>query len=658
MALVRPLLAGALAAVVIAHRTGCPLARAAVAVGILYLSGYVAGALLVRPTDDRTSLSLACIRLVAGLFVSAVAFLGSLELSLPWWVGPAALVAGALWRSGASALVPPRPTLAVTVGGVVAGVAMAALLAPPVVSAWAMAPGPFPPLFLNVDVAYFLEKVHALVRADSFPPESLGVLGGRRPYHFGLHGVAALVSRGSGVLPHHVMFAILVPLLAAGTVAAAVSLARALAPRVPWTLSAPLLVVAVPSLWYDFWLSIVPRLAEAGSSRSFGPIDALAGNWEMWGVTATLHNLAAHFLILAALAAWAQAPTLGWRLACVLVGSAMLFKSPTGVALMAGFCLSQAWRAMAHRSFRPLAPALGATAVFAVVYGSFWIALPIPAELHAVVDPFFQIDYVERHGGLGFFAVDVAWLLLPAAIAWRLGRAEKGGPGWPLLLFALAPFLVVNTLRLVDLRRDFGVSSMNEDDWRQIMLPVPVLLHAVVVGVVGHRWVGLDRLGRTACGVAVIAGLLPPIAVAVQYGRVLLDNPERGHEFADNRALGAALAVIPVSGSVIVTNDLRYPADGFRREDRQMQIPALFGHQAFAVNYFYESYPFSPARHQLQALLTRDTWTPDIEIAARENGWTHLVVHSAYVHPEPVPLERLFDNGTYAVYRFSGNQMP
>ena len=83
-----------------------------------------------------------------------------------------------------------------------------------------------------------------------------------------------------------------------------------------------------------------------------------------------------------------------------------------------------------------------------------------------------------------------------------------------------------------------------------------------------------------------------------------------------------------------------------------MQIPALFGHQAFAVNYVYESYSFSRSRYDLQKLLQSEHWTNEIDDAARTNGWTHLLIRKDYIHPAPIPLERLFDSELYAVYRF------
>lgn len=632
--------------------TGAPLVPVLAAIGLVYVCGYVTGANVLKPIHDRTSLALAGVRLMAGLFLSSLVFLWALLFSLPWWVGPAVVAVAAMLRSGPSALEPPCIPVRVSPGGVVAALGAALLLAPAAVSTARMAPGEFPPLFLNVDVPYFLEKVHALVQAHSYPPESLSVLGGSRPYHFGLHGVAALVARGSGLAPHHAVFGVLVPIILLGLLSASTWAARSVASHVTPALTVPFLLVGVPTLWYDTWLNAVPRLGDALASASLGPLEALAKNWEMWGVTANIQNLCAHALVLAAVAAWVRAPTIGWELACFLVGSAFAFKSPTGIALLAGLGLAQLWRVAGVRSLRPMLAVGGAAAVFAVVYGTLWVWLPLPAELRVVVQPLFQIEYVEGHGGLAYFAWDVAWLVLPAVLVWLLARRATGGHDAALLPFALGPFVAVNVFRLQDLRREYGVSSMNEDDWRQVIMAMPILLHVLALAVVGGRWARLVPAARLVVGAAFVAAVAPPAYVAYAYAGLIAERPAEGHEFADNRALGEALATVPVGGSVLVTNDLRYPADGFRREDRQMQIPALFGHQAFAANYFYESYPFSPERRRLQALLSQSTWAAEIDDAARTHGWTHLIIHKGFAHPDPVPLERLSDNAAYTVYRF------
>ncbi|MBM3779584.1 MAG: hypothetical protein FJW23_15325 [Acidimicrobiia bacterium] len=626
---------------------------AAGAVLAVYGFGHVSGALLVDPRRDRASVPLALVRLLAGLLLTSVAFLLALLLGLPWHLGPAAVLVAAVGLHGRAAFPPPR-LRAPRLDEVVAVALAAVVLAPPVISSLEMAPGAFAPVFFNVDFPYFVEKVHSLVAADSYPPESLSVAGGQRSYHFGGHAMAAVIVRASGLLPHHAVFLVLVPLLAAGLLAAACLLARRLSPAVPAWLTVPLLVVPAPTLWYDGWAAVWPRLVDAVSTGDLGPLNTAAENWELWGVTPNVQNVAAHFLVLAALAGVAAATSEGWRLPVFLIGTAVMVKSPAAVALASGFSLAQAWRAVDGRSVRPLVPALVAAALFGVTFGAFWILPAVPAEMRTVFQPGFLIEYLRGRETAGWFAADVLWLLLPALIAWMAAVTLRraGRDAVPLLLFAVAPIVVLNVLRTVDLRRGYGVSGMNEDDWRQVVMPVPVFLHAFVLSVLGPRWMSAGRLVRGLVAGVLLMSVLPVALVAVRYAQVVVSKPDNAHEFADNRAIGAALAAVPVSGTLVVTNDLRYPADGFRRENRQMQIPALFGHQAFAVNYFYEAYPFSRTRQELQALLEADVWSGEIDAAAREHGWTHLLIRKDYPHPRPIPLERVFDGDEYAVYRF------
>ena len=307
------------------------LASASAAVVVVYLLGYVVGALLVEPKADRTTLALGVVRLIAGLLLTTVGFVLSLALSLPWLAGPVALFIGAVVVHGREAFDPPHPDFTFSWGSAVTGLVSITALSPLVIAAMRMAPGEFPPMFFNVDTPYFLEKVHALVTATVFPPESLSVVGGRWPYHYGVHGLAALISRSSGVAPHHSLFLIVLPLLAGGILAAAVLLARQLCPALPSVVAVPMLLVSVPTLWYSFWQSQVPVLQN-------GPLQSVTRQWEIWGLAANVgHNVAAHFLVLASLASIAPAPTFGWRLPVFLVGASVVFKSPTGVALVAGF---------------------------------------------------------------------------------------------------------------------------------------------------------------------------------------------------------------------------------------------------------------------------------------------------------------------------------
>jgi hypothetical protein len=630
--------------------------RVAAALLLVYALGYVAGSLLLAPRHDRTSVSLAVVRLVAGLFLTAIAFLLSLLIAVPWYVGPVVVVTAAVAIHRRSALALCRPQLRVTRAGVFAGLLSAILVAPIVVGSLRMAPGPFPPVFFNVDTPFFLEKVHALTRADSYPPPSLGVAGGLTRYHYGAQGLSAMIARGSWLSPHHVVFLIVLPLFAIGMVAASVDLARTVSPGIPAWASVPLLLTPVPTLWYPFWSDVGPSLLKALAAGSIGPLDNVTASFERWGVTLNPGtNIAGAFIVVATLAGLAAAPVRGWRLPAFFVGSAVLFKLSIGVALCAGLAAFAVSAAVTSRRIRTLAVGLPAAAIFAATYVAFF-ALPDASSRSGAVEPwwlFHQRALAERQG-LGGFWLDMGWLFLPVAALLAVHRAparrDAKSVSLPLLGFALVPLILVNGFRLVDRRPDGDVVS---DDWLQLLVPVACAAHAFVLSVAGKRWSQLRPAGRRLFLVAVMVAVLPSTFVAARYARVLIASPANGHEFVDNRPIAAALSAIPLERTLIVTNDLRYPAEGFQRNNRQLQIPALFGHRAFAVNFVYEHYSFSEERRAAQELLQAPEWNAAIDEAAERYGWTHLLIRKDYAHPKAIPLQKQFDSDAYSVFRFN-----
>ena len=58
----------------------------------------------------------------------------------------------------------------------------------------------------------------------------------------------------------------------------------------------------------------------------------------------------------------------------------------------------------------------------------------------------------------------------------------------------------------------------------------------------------------------------------------------------------------------------------------------------------------------MQGLLEAAYWTPAIDEAARTHGWTHLVIRNDSPHPQPIPLDRVFDSPLYSVFRFTTTQ--
>lgn len=145
--------------------------------------------------------------------------------------------------------------------------------------------------------------MHSLAKTTTYPPPSLSNHGGGRSYHFATMGMAALASRAGLLSPHKALFALVLPLLAAGILASAFAAAGTLAPAVPRTMSVPMLIVMVPSFWYSFSDVAGPMLLTAIQSRPLAPLDELLSNVELWGPASIVsQNVGPHALVLATLA--------------------------------------------------------------------------------------------------------------------------------------------------------------------------------------------------------------------------------------------------------------------------------------------------------------------------------------------------------------------
>ena len=624
---------------------GDTLLSAAGALAAVYVCGYLAGSLLVEGGDEDFGLAWAVIRTVAGLLLTTSGFLLSLVLSLPWFVGPAALVAAAVLIRRRTAFSPPRVDRHFDLDGLVAGVLALLVVSPILLTAFYMARGPFPPVFFNIDTAYAMEKVHALIAGQSYPPDSLSNVGIRRTYHYGTQAMAALISRTSGLLPHHSMFAVVLPLLTAGVLAAAAAAARLIGPNVPRSISVPLLLVSIPTLANPFWERVGPQLWNALTAADVS-LSALLGEYGLWGVLSNEGpNVGADFVILASLAGIAAAPTRGWALPSFLIGVAILVKTPTGVALASGFALAEAWRMAAARELKLSRQAMLAGGAFVATAAMFFL-ISFESNFQVEAYPLFHVRQMVGRGNIPGLTFDVLWLFLPALIVLSAGIRDPERRSLPLLLFGLAPLIVVNATRMDNTRPGGGGTG---DDWFQMLHAVPFVLHAFVLGLASRRWPQLGR-GRRAAFLVVTALTAWPVATAAaHYSMLIVRDPQSGNDFVDNRALGDALRAIPTTRTLLVTNDLRYPAGNFTRDYRQMQIPALFGHQAFAVNYAHEAVE---ERRPLQELLQQPEWNDAILAAAAQYRWTHFLVRKDYAHPEPIPLIRIFENDVYAVYQF------
>jgi hypothetical protein len=151
-------------------------------------------------------------------------------------------------------------------------------------------------------------------------------------------------------------------------------------------------------------------------------------------------------------------------------------------------------------------------------------------------------------------------------------------------------------------------------------------------------------------------------------------SPERITDYNDNRPLGEALRVIPIEGSVVVSDEVHYRPSGgtvvsAKAERRNALFSNLFGHQMFSTwgRTWWHTADEKAHINRLMKLqeyhvgsnFNREEkgFSNKTKLVARQNGWTHFILKlepddERARREEDVPLEKLFSNAEWAVYRF------
>jgi len=499
--------------------------------------------------------------------------------------------------------------------------------------------GEFPKYVFYSDDAFDLAMIRSLLASSHVPPESLTFLNGSKPYHFGtLEAVANLV-RLTGLQPHVAQFYVAFPVIEGGIIGAAWMLLQRMGSGLPRLLAACILVVAFNSNQSDFKLSfrLVDAISHAIRAGSFA-------------VEPSLQYLVVHlptfgarmicWFLLALMFMWEQRNA-RWMTA-TLVGSLALVDPFYFVAagLLTG--LWSLYRAVKERNWREILPFVIALAI-GVVIGR---ALGSGGTSFKVIFAPFACTYctdntVEIFRNLALLLVAGLGLAL---CFWR--RVAVQGKVW--LLASLLLLLAINFTAMF-----FADQTEPSFNWFRLADVTPMLLASFAALAIAGTWPYLKHGGRIVVTLLVVVATLIPILripiVAVQVAA----NPGRGSDVAQTTALAEALHSIPVTGSVVVTNDLRYPVVDYRYSLKNPLVSALFGHQCYFCNGDGEAdLPGADQRlAEIQQLSTPD-WSSTIGDLAGRNHWTHFLVHKSWSHPAAIPLRLVFENDQYAVYAF------
>lgn len=595
---------------------------------VVLLLAYVAGACLFGVRDSRSDLGWAIVWFVTGLCLLSFFFLLSkiLGSALVFFMGlPLLLLALYAHR---------RPDLRADLGRdhrMLAGaIAISMICASPVVlMGIRMGTGDFPPVFFGADSPYFLHQAYSLASTASYPPPSFEFYGLALKYHYGAQAFVALTSLLTGLKPHFVMFIVVEPLLMALTGLLIYDICRQLTGRPGAALLCLLLVLLGSKQYFINYLDpsawIFLASPEAYNFR-YPNLPNVAGLLIALGIVRCLLDFQRRNARLAAL-----------FLLCMLP----VFKLPFVVTLGAGLAVVYLYEMRAGIRTPWLLEISGAALLSLACFMLFSFS-PIVANAN--------IEW----NALGFLDMTVLWqdhtmlfFLTLALVTGVVTRHRLSGDMIRLLALALSPYILFLAISYENV-------NQHQNQIFDVAVGLASLFTSVYVVSAWHSGVSGKTLNRAAAisGVACLIG--PGTISLLNHVWIVSSRPEAGHEYVDNRAIADALMRIPVANTLIATNDVRYPANDYSRDYRQFQLAGIFGHRNLASNF---SYGFGREEGivyaELPKLFQAGEWPGgQIALLRQKIPVTHLLIHKRYRHATDIPLELVFENTEYAVYRF------
>jgi len=544
------------------------------------------------------------------------------EISVPGQIQAASLPRYSLSLSGIfAALISILPLSVVLVRGALAG------------------RGDFPSLIFYSDDAVDLATIRSLLATPSLPPHSLTFYEGIKPYHFGVLEAVANLVRFSGIKTHIAQFYVAFPVLESGIIGASWLILRRLPRGIPLLLGACLLTTALNQSQGEFHISfkVFQSLRNAFGGDGFA-------------AEPTLRFLIVHLPTTGArLFSWlAFALLFYWEnkgarwLAATLIGTLAPIDPFYFVSMgliLGVWCLYHSW---VKRSIWPILPAAGAFCIGLLLMHLIGSG---DSGFRIVFAPF-SSDYCTENTieMVHNFALFVILGAILATLNWRRILALD-------VVYLVSGLLLLLTVNLTVL------IYANQDDanfnWFRLTSPLPMLITSFVTLMAARSWQDLHRILRLIVIAVVLIGTSTQLLRMPVTAAQVVADPHRGDDVTDTAALGEAMEHIPVQGSLIVTNDLRYPVIDYRYTKKNPLVSALFGHQCYFCNGDAEAeLPGADQRQKEIAHLNDQNWSPAISELAAHNHWTHLLVHKVWAHAADIPLQLVFENSQYAVYAF------
>ena len=479
----------------------------------------------------------------------------------------------------------PRFIFAICVG--IAAIILSYL--PAIFASLLMSESEYPKYFFSVDSPYHFSQLIALYTHQEYPPRSLNNLGVLFNYHYGTQLVAAEIAK-LGFSMNKAYFGVMF----FGFLISMASCIAIIVARASWRKIA---LTACLSLSSSYIL-----LADSFSFESIKQIESFGGGYPHLSVLSTTY--ATIFLLYIY---FSKSSTLGGRIVIALLPAlTFVFKSPHFFIFLF-FYFGVIFSNIISDRFEKIDVIV--FLIFLISFLSVFVHVT-NGNSHLQYAGFMQKSQIKQ------FLLILSFYILPIIPLFLMIKKEDFFEILPFLSSLFGVLVLYNSF-------DLYIKGALDLNLKQILYPLPFIYVGLLIAVIDKSKSDFRYLTFV---------LMPTFLFSILFAsnrlynfKLVLDDMTQWHEFVDNTQLAECLKQVPVQGSIIVTNDLTYPANNYSRTMMQMQIPGIFGHQMYAGNARWEKNYVNMELFKHQDVLSSGSWN-DVVLSATNYGWTHAVI--------------------------------
>lgn len=484
--------------------------------------------------------------------------------------------------------------------------------------------GNYPKIIYNVDSAFFLQFVHGFIESNHYPPELRLSLNEGFNYHYGSMASAAMISEVTGLQPHN-SFLVILPILAVlSFISITIEIIKSFLIKNSYLVAAILLLGFTQ---YGFnYLHISNVINTIFTQEQFF--------YTQFTQIPTAFGFNICLLILLSTLKFDEK---GFKiLAVLLLGLIAIFKIPFAFFIGVGVGLYAINRIILEKRYIPL---------LYIMIGGFFMILNY---LLFIYNPTIKSEITLNLFGITksiVFSIFIFSVFLFLTYLFSNSIKEEFKKYHILLLFVLPSFFLGS------------IFNINNPNTFQLVTIVPFFYWLFVLLIFFSKTFTIQSIYRkTILIVFILILTMPCFIVTTNFIVKILRDPINGHEYCNNDSIAQALQGIPTSNTLIATNDLRYPANSYKRDNRQFQISALFGHRAFNAEMSYTEFMIKEFddRKKITEHLKSGCWDQlQINELIRKHNITHILIHKSYPYSKNIPFHNVFENSDYIVYNIT-----